>query len=140
MMMRRMRRKRKRESKRKRQKNFSSENFTTRVRSKGFKCRLPQIESTPTRCSTPRRKFNRAKRFSVVNRGARTGLKHRAWRSSCGARHNVERDISSELCRRSTLRVCRGLSVTATSISARTSLGRAASPDVVRLAHLDADA
>ena len=86
-------------------KNFSSEN-TTRVRSKGFKCRLPGIESTPTRCSTSRQKFNRARRFSVVNRSARTGMKQRAWRSSCNARHNVERDMSSELCRRSTLRVC----------------------------------
>ena len=59
-----------------------------------------------------------------VNRGARTGLKHHAWRSSCRARHNVERDISSEVCRRSTLRVCRGISVTATSISANTSVVR----------------
>ena len=62
--------------------------------------------------------------FSVANRGARTDLKHRAWRSSCRARHNVERDISNELCRRSTLRVCRGFSVTATSISANTSVVR----------------
>ena len=47
--------------------------------------------------------------FSAVNLGARTGWKHRAWRSS-------------ELCRRSTLSVCRGVSVTAVSILARTSL------------------
>ena len=80
--------------------------------------------STPSPCSTSRQKFNLAKRFSAVNRGARTGLKHRAWRSSCRARHHVERDMSSELCRRSTLRVCRGVSVTAVSISARTSLVR----------------
>ena len=86
----------------------------------GLLCRLLRTESTPTRCSTSRQKFNRAKRASVVNRGARTGLKHRAWRS----RHNVERDMSSELCRRSTLTVCRGVSVTATSISVRTSLVR----------------
>ena len=65
-----------------------------------------------------------AKRFSAVNLGARTGLKHRARRSSCRARHSVERDVSCELCRRSTLRVCRGVSVTAVSISARTSLAR----------------
>ena len=83
-------------------KNFSSEN-TTRVRSKGFKCRLPRTESTPTRCSTSRQNFNLAKRFSVVNLGAQTGLKHRmAWRSSCNAHHSVERDMSSELCRRNT--------------------------------------
>ena len=37
----------------------------------------------------------------AVNRGARTGLKHHAWRSSCNARHNVERDNSIGLCRRS---------------------------------------
>ena len=55
---------------------------------------------------------------------ATDGLKHRAWRSSWSARHSVERDMSSELCRRSTLRVCRGVSVTAASISARTSLVR----------------
>ena len=70
------------------------------------------------------KKFNLAKRFSAVNLGARTALKHRAWRSSCNARHNVERDMSSELCRPSTLRVCRGVSVTGTSISAKTSLVR----------------
>ena len=34
-----------------------------------------------------------------------------------GARHNVERDMSSELRRRSTLRVCRGVSFAAVSIS-----------------------
>ena len=62
--------------------------------------------------------------FSAVNLGARAGLKHRAQRSSCRARHSIERDMSSELCRRSTLRVCRGVSVTAVSISARTSLAR----------------
>ena len=55
---------------------------------------------------------------------SRTGLKHRAWRFSCRARHNVECDRSSELCRRSTLRVCRGVSVTATSNSANTSVIR----------------
>ena len=65
-----------------------------------------------------------AKRFSAVNLGARTGLMHRARRSSCIARHSVERDMSCEHCRRSTLRVCRGVSVTAVSISARTSLAR----------------
>ena len=54
----------------------------------------------------------------------RTGLKHRAWRSSCRARHKVKRDMSSELCWRSTLRVCRGVSVTAASISAKTSVYR----------------
>ena len=69
-------------------------------------------------------KFNLAKRCSAVNLGARTGLKYRAWRSLCSARHKVKRDMSSELCRRSMLRVCRGASVTATSISARTSLVR----------------
>ena len=69
-------------------------------------------------------KFNRAKRFSVVNRGARTSLKHRGSRSSCNARHSVERDMSSELCRRSSLRVCRCVSVTATPISANTSVAR----------------
>ena len=68
--------------------------------------------------------LRRANPFSAVNRGARTGLKHRAWRSSCSACHTVERDMFSELCRRSTLRVCRGVSVTATSISARSSLDR----------------
>ena len=88
-------------------KNFSSEN-TTRVKSKCLKCRLPRIESTPTRCSTSRQKSNLAKLFSAVNLGARTGLKHRAWRSSYSARHSVERDMSSEPCRRSTLRVCLG--------------------------------
>ena len=34
-----------------------------------------------------------------LNLGARTGLKHRAWRS-CSARHSGERDMSSELCGR----------------------------------------
>ena len=37
---------------------------------------------------------------------------------------HVERNMSSELCRRSTLRVCSGVSVTAVSISAKTSLVR----------------
>ena len=53
-------------------------------------------------------------RAAAVNLGARTGLKH----------HNVERDVSSELCRRSTLRVCRGVSVPAVSIWAKTSVVR----------------
>ena len=52
---------------------------TTRVRSKGFKCRLPRTESMPTRCSTSRQNFNLAKWVSIVNLGARTGLKHRAY-------------------------------------------------------------
>ena len=59
-----------------------------------------------------------------LNRGARAGLKHRAWRSSCRARHSVERDMSSELRRRGTFRICSGVSVTAVSISAKTSLVR----------------
>ena len=42
-------------------------------------------------------KFSLAKRFSAVNLGARTGLKHRAWRSSCWARDIFERGMSSEL-------------------------------------------
>ena len=95
-----------------------------RVRSEGFRCSLPRTESTPTRCGTSRQKFNLAKRFSAVNLGVRTGSKHRAGRSSCRAGHNVERDMSSELCRRSTIRSCRGVSVSAVSISARTSLVR----------------
>ena len=104
--------------------NETRKKKNTRARELVHKCRLPRIESTPTRCSTSRQKFKPAKRFSVVSRGARTGTKHRAWRSSCRARHSVERDMSSELCRRSTLRVCRGVSVTETSISARASLVR----------------
>ena len=72
----------------------------------------------------PRAATRHGKRFSSVNLDARTGLTHHAWRTSCSARHSVERDISSELCRRSTLKVCRGVSVTAVSISARTSLVR----------------
>ena len=67
-------------------KNLSSEN-TTRVMSKGFKCRLPRTESTPTRCRTSRQNFDLAKRFSIVNLGARAGLKHRAWR---GEREEVK--------------------------------------------------
>ena len=46
------------------------------------------------------------------------------WRSSCSARHSVGSDMSSELRRRSTLRVCRGVSVTDVSISANTSVVR----------------
>ena len=104
-------------------KNFSSEN-TTRVKSKTFTCRLPPTETTPTRCCTSRQKFNLAKRFSAVNRDARTGFKHRAGRSSRCARHSVERDMFNELCLRSTLGVCRGVSVAAVSISADTSVFR----------------
>ena len=37
-------------------KKFSSEN-TMRIRSKGCRCRLLRIESTPTRCSTSRQKI-----------------------------------------------------------------------------------
>ena len=86
--------------------------------------RLPRTESTLTRCSTSRQKFSRAYRVAAINPDARTGLKHRAWRSSCNARHSVERDMSSELSRRSTVGVCRGVSVTAVSILAKTSLVR----------------
>ena len=87
---------------------------------KGFKCCLPRIESTPTRCSTSRQKFSRANRVAAVNRGARAGLKHRACgERPCNARHSVERDMSSELCRRIMSRVWRGVSVTAVSISAK---------------------
>ena len=47
---------------------------------------------------------NEEEGFSAVNLSARTSLKHHGWRSSCKARHNVERYMSSELCRRSTFR------------------------------------
>ena len=66
-------------------KNFSSEN-TTRVRSKGFKCRLPRIESTPTRCSTSRQKFNLAKpraTGAAEQRLAPPSQRHDPWRKNC---------------------------------------------------------
>ena len=56
--------------------------------------------------------------WSVFKDGSNETRKNACiWRSSCRARHNVAGDMSSELCRRSTLRVCRGVFVTAVSIS-----------------------
>ena len=64
--------------------------------------------------------------------GVEIGQCGRSWRAvraetlrlGCNARHNVDRDMSSELCRRSTFSVCSGVSVTAVLTSAKISLVR----------------
>ena len=91
------------------------------VASKGFRCRLPRT--------------NALQHVTAKVQPCQAVLRCQSWRtdgleapaledSSFRARHSVERDMSSELCRWSTLRVCRGVSVTATSISANTSVIR----------------
>ena len=95
------------------------QNFT-RDSSKNFKWRWSWIESVSTHCNSSRQKINLVKRHSVV----RTNLKYRAWRSSCGTRHNVERDMSSDLFRRSSFKNCRDVSFTSVSISIDTSIFR----------------
>ena len=94
-------------------KNFSSEN-TTRLKSKG---RTTDREHAPALQHVTAKLQDPAKRFSDVNLGARTGLKQ-------SRLEIVMRDMSSELGQRTTLKVCRGFSFTAVSISAPTSLVR----------------
>ena len=55
-----------------------------------------------------------------ANLGAQTGLKHRAWRSSCRARHSVERKNVSERVRWIMPNVWRDASFTTVPISAKT--------------------
>ena len=96
---------------------------TSRRRTPRASGALPRIESTPT-LQHVTGKVQPCKAVFSCQSWRTDGLEARAWRCSCSARHSVERDMSSELCRRSTLRVCHGFSVAAVSTSARTSLVR----------------